>query len=756
MFVVAVRMGRIPKIEKEKALEAVLSTDSETDPYTPATTSVDNFPRFSGQTETPYTGPGPAGPEIYDFDTGRISRQNRTVVDDSGRPIPETTTFPNLQTQRSLGGTVAPLIQEQQPLPLVAHGNNPVKNEFSGVGSSSCPFSQPSSKGTAMEIYECSKNIDNLACERNQNPTYQYSNTGVSSIDINNTYQRHPVCERMESVKRNETFGSSEAYQNHTSSRTESSTFTQDQLEFRTQHQRPHDDKPHRNPNHFSLVDTGCTYGQSPQLHPHEPSFYNHGREVHGNHDNHTATATVTLTSQSTSSYDQNTSRNSDHHLHYGYQTENRNTKIPGLKTEPVDMEVSDNFCDTKQTKPLYGSQNQLQKDLSMFEEKSQNQAIALTNSEEVDDMKMSLAAEFVRPNSDRPGSVLSYPPTCPTPSSIDGSTTSSQRGRFGPGLIKVLLEQVLDSTQEQDIANRLKQRLEQNKMGKTVVSNVLNLIREVSAKRNKLAGSEETSFLTSTESSEMSSALSDSKMENIQRFLEDVSKFSKPLGSPPFINKPSISPNTSGTYDLNSAHLSADQNLHVNEFFDGKGKIKFSQSEHQVVTSALDELGQGILDKTLVKESTLKQKDQSSKIDSFQEVTLTLCEQSGKVGSSQTEIHQNSSETSCDLIDRTINENEVTCSDDKLSKEDVKKQVIQMTMEGLSVASKVLHRLKPEHREKLRLRKLGLVKFSILLFVLCNHYSKKTHLIHKALMDIYHMTILLFIRYITLCHKIL
>ena len=716
-------MGRIPKIEKEKALEAVVTHDTDVTCNTFQSTleQSGDCPRYESvlpsKTES-------TGPDIYDFDTGCISKQTSTITDDRCGQVSETVSSVSLQGQRSFEEASTPVVPQQQLQIPVTTDNSQVKCELSGIESTPCcqPQYGINDKNSSMEVLECAKETDDLGFKRNEN-TYQHSNT--SCMDFNNSFERNPIFDKPEQQLEN--FESSIPYQGHPYTKNNSNTFI----------------NTHRNPAHFSFVDTIASFDHSLQFcsNNSQPGLYGDG-----DLGNSSMTTGISATPHISSLHGPGAGENNDNPVLHGNSLKNPSkmaNESPMFKTEP--LEISGSHCDPRQ-EGNSGSRNHTQapvfigfdsqraiKEIKLPEICTSEIGTVCNPASEINEKKEVVSVEFSRP--DRPASVLSVPPVCPTPSSADGSTTSSQRGRFSPGLIKVLLEQVLDTTQEHDVALRLKQRLEQNKMDKKVVANVLNLIREVSAKRNRLAGSEETNILSPVESyTEESSSLSESKMENIQRFLEDVNKFSRPqpLGTLPYCQRSNISCSTVNRFERQYSESNSDSPPFKKRRFFGETKGNFPVHEQQSATSVLVETGECKFDivpfgqkqdqmsslhataqELIVKESVSPQNNQSNKRYLWPQMTLTPNEQIGKVESSeiQSEFTQNSLVMPSDLIEQSINENRVTCSDDKLSQEDVKKQVIQMTLEGLSVASKILHRLKPEHREIFRLRKLGLVR---------------------------------------------
>ena len=618
-------------------------------------------------------------------------------------------------------------------------GKSGVKNELGDTVSKTCCKSLSSggnSKSSSMEIHECSKEIEIMELQKQSN-TNQFSS--MLYMDLDNTTERNPILDKNKFE--------------HFETRVSCSNIMTDNF-----------GKVSTNPAHFSFADTVPSFDNSSQFYctespadsfsPFDPrtektqqsfaqSKYN--RPSFDNLNFNSMTDCIMGTPQESQKVLQNSPR--------------KEFEMPVIKTEclniPDDNRNPNQVSVNQQHDIRYGGLD-YQRTLT---EMLPDPPGTLVNPE-ISDKK---AAEFPRP--ERGGSVLSVPPSCPTPSSVDGSTTSSQRGRFSPGLIKVLLEQVLDTTQENDVVVRLKQRLEQNKMGKTVVANVLNLIREVSAKRNnKLGGSEDVSILSAEESSTNETAsLSENKMESIQRFLEDVNKFSgrQSLASPPFSQKSNSSYSTFNTFERQESVGDSNNALVKNKIRQDSGidigcsplKKRYYQQETKCSTSEQQEmkpvlggtyqckfgLNDGLVslqqhtaqETTIDKEPIPVQNTQSDYRFPAANMSLTPTEQIQKVDSSEnhSDLTQNTSVLPSDLIEQSINDNRVTCSDDKLSREEVKKQVIHMTMEGLSVASKILHRWKPEHRETLRLHKLGLVRYLKLQSTRINSFLARGHL---------------------------
>ena len=723
-------MGRIPKMEKEKALEAVKSSDQSRmdDPYLHMGSDYDEYPRYS---EPPTSYPStsltayssPMGPEIYDFDTGCISRQNHTIADDRERHFPETVTKPPYKGQRSLE-EVIPLVQNEA---CVTIGNSQVKREYNAMETSSCHYSQHNNKNSSMEIHESSKAIDMTPFERHPD-TYQYSNAPGVNVNTGNAFEAKSIFIKDQQCVSKDMFGMNDMFQSHPQHKTDvNRSHIQDQVTNMAENQGSSHNNTYQLEDRYPMTENCRQFGSSSQWCPSETGFFNQAEHI--NHSSSMAT-TMTLTSVPNKGSNPVADKSMNIPLHH----ENNHPKKMELenlhfKTEPIDVDFSDHFHNNE--KEITGTLPQNKTDVTqnnrttvpMDEDRSLATYLAPpSNVQEtsINQLKLSVPApDFSRTN--RSPSVLSssFPPTCPTPSSVDGSTTSSNRGRFSPGLIKVLLEQVLDSTQETDVALRLQQRLEQNRVNKGVVANVLNLIREVSAKRNKVTGSEETNLL-SVESCSETSSLTESKMENIQRFLEDVNKFSRPepllsppLRSPPFCQRQNTSYSIPDALNpalrYNCSPLK--KRLLSGENFPN-ATICLQKSSSDMGQNKQNSKLYGTQSDKMGASCTLKNEQQINKYP-LPEVNLTFCEQSKMVESSQHEEQSNISHNSpaaCDLINQSIHENEVTCSDDKLSKEEVKKQVVQMTLEGLSFASKILNRMKPEHRERLRLWRNGLV----------------------------------------------
>lgn len=734
MFLTAVRMGRIPKIEKEKALEAVQAAVviGDGDQNLSVNEDFNDFPKYCAPTSGSYSRPSgssfPSEPEIYDFDTGCISRQKSTIEDVTSGMFPETVTQP-FQAQRLLLEEGPPL--DQTP---ASSGSCKVKQEFSSSETSSCHFSQYG-KPSSMEIHESSKTADLVMVERNHN-TYQYSNISsdplltATSFTPNHQYNL------------NET-----SCQAQTQNKSDSDKLcVQNPVSCGVESQSSFIDKSCRNPNQLSLRDSGLTFSNTSQYVANDPGLFNQTGKFHGIPGNHS----ISLNSQYGHGCNPpigsriEPSLNNNSNPQKDLPTENL-----VQKQEPIDNEFSETLIENEIH--VSGTSTMVTpSDITNFEKDfdqmvglhlTQNKPHPYKVQEIASPVKTSrpTLTALSRCNSERSLS-SSFPPTCPTPSSIDGSTTSSQRSRFSPGLIKVLLEHVLDSTQDPDVSMRLKQRLEQNRVDKGVVANVLNLIREVSAKRNKHLGSEESAQMSPTAtSSELSTVLSESKMENIQRFLEDVNKFSRPgpLHSPPFGGRQNCLYSTPSTSDRQNSDLRLNCPIkkrlfrceNAQKFTDceQQSTLGMEQSKEETCLYDLDnhniaKASSQLNDEVEEESDTLKHKLPAKKY-TLPEINLIQCEQSKLVESSHfEELAPHNSPQPCHLIEQSINENLVTCSDDKLTREEVKKQVVQMTIEGLSFASKILNRLKPEHREKLRLWKLGLVSSVLTYFVVQRH----------------------------------
>lgn len=744
MSVEAVRMGRIPKVEKEKALEAVKSSDeAQTDePYVHLGSEYDDYPKYtepegSYPPTTPSASyPGHAGPEIYDFDTGCISRQNHTIADDRERHFSETVTKSPDKDQTSFEEPI-PLVQNDAS---VALGNSQVKKEFDAREfNSSCHYSRHNDNSSSMEIHENLK-VTNMNPFERQPDTYQFCN------GPGNAFEANPVLIKDQQCVRKDKLDMSDSFQPHPHHRfDENRSHFQDQVANRFRNHSTSYVNPYHETNQYSMTENSPPFSNSSQWYTSETGYYKQAE--HLNHKPYNVPMATSM--NMTSGTQKGSSHIADNGMNLPTHHGNNHTKSEfedvRLKSEPIDIDFTDD-SHNYETETLIPQNNvaipqknktavPLDKDQSLSTPSMPQINVQTSLSQ----LKLPVPlTDF--PRHDRSPSVLSSscPPTCPTPSSIGGSTTSSQRGQFSPALIKVLLEQVLDSTQETDVTLRLQQRLENNRVDKGMVANVLNLIREVSAKRNKVAGSEESNLMSSAEScSQKSSSLAESKMENIQRFLEDVNKFSRPepllsppLGSPPFYHwQPPYNMTSNMTDTLNQnprfncspikRRLLSCENIPNSTV--GVEKISSDSGQNKMDITLFDTNKEKstVFDTEMedVEASCLSKIKQGKKYP-LPEVNLTFCEQSRTVESSQHEERPTVSHNSpapCDMINQSINENEVTCSDDKLSREEVKKQVIQMTLEGLSYASKILNRMKPEHREQLRLWKNGLLKLRVL-----------------------------------------
>ena len=548
----AVRMGRIPKVEKEKALEAVKTSDQPQmdEPYLHMGSDYDDYPKytepegsFHPTTSSAAAYTSPMGPEIYDFDTGCISRQNHTLADDRERHFSETVTKTPDKDQRSREEGV-PLVHNEASVTI---GNTEVKKEFDTRElTSTCHYSQHNNTSSSMAIRENSKETKVIPFER-QSDTYQFCNVAGDAFKANSVFTKDQYCANKDM------FGINEMFQSHPHHKSDvNRSHDQDQVADRIGHQSTSHVKPYHDSNRYSCTENSLTFGNSPQWCSSETSGYKQAEHINHTHNSVSMATSFTLTSGTSTHSSQIAGQSMNIPLHHENNHPKTHFENLHLKTEPIDIDFTDDFhnYETDNTVPQDNMNvpGKNRTDVPLDKDQSlSTQSTPQTNVQaSISQLKLPIPPfDFSR--HERSPSVLSSScaPTCPTPSTVDGSTTSSQRGRFSPALIKVLLEQVLDSTQETDVTLRLQQRLEHNRVDKGVVANVLNLIREVSAKRNKVGGSEESNLMSSAETCSEKSSLAESKMENIQRFLEDVNKFSRPepllsppLGSPQFYHQ--------------------------------------------------------------------------------------------------------------------------------------------------------------------------------------------------------------------------
>ena len=739
-------MGRIPKVEKEKALEAVKSSgEAQTDePYQQMDEEYEKNPGYLDQqgSYAPPTAsaacPGSLDPNMYDFDTGCVSRQNQPVADDRERRMSETVTkLPDKDQRPFEKGIISAQSEASAPITQTQ-----VKKEFDASElTSSCHFSQHNNK-SSLEIHDKSKvtvanpfehdksKVTVMNPFEKQSDTYQYYNyPGVNrnpsdQLETNSMFTKNQHCTTKNM------FSMNNRYQPHSHHSSDvSRSHVQGQVPNMVRNQCTSNINPYHDKNRYSNTPM---YGNASQWrHTSETGFYGHREQVNRNLSDSMATSmTLTPGSYKGSSHDSGQGQGQGMNMPTYHENNPPNNSFENhpFKSEPMDMNFPDDFQNYERETMMAQNKNNVaavnkpdapQDNIQSWSVQLGQSAPPTNVQSNAPQLKVSYPSTSDISQQDRSPSVMSssFPPTCPTPS-IDGSTTSSQRGRFSPALIKVLLEQVLDSTQDSDVTLRLQQRLEKSCVDKGVVANVLNLIREVSAKRNKAPGSEETNILSSAEScSGKSASLAESKMENIQRFLEDVNKFSRPgsLFSPPPFNNDS----TFNCSPIKKRLLSI-------EYFPGLVEKTYESMRKNGLNATPSDPGKSVcithtesekmvaFCSSKMEASCLSNPEQSTKYP-MPEVNLKWREQSETIESSQLEERPTVSQNSpppCDLINQSINENEVTCSDDKLSKEEVKKQVIQMTLEGMSFASKILNRIKPERREQLRLWKSGLVKY--------------------------------------------
>jgi len=252
---------------------------------------------------------------------------------------------------------------------------------------------------------------------------------------------------------------------------------------------------------------------------------------------------------------------------------------------------------------------------------------------------------------------------SCATPSSVTSheGSSASQTGRYNPILIKMLIEQVLESNQGVDIMDKVRNKLNDPDVNQEAAQKLLNLVNKVSTRRGS---SGDDSSIESGSCGLSNSALAlipEDKTQALARFLKDVSS------SP-------ISPKSGSV--LSSASSGHQQ----------KHKRTISEAGLYQCFENLD-----------MKKSAISiSESASSKRSSI--TTLGSPPGMGTIQAVGTEVTR--ADSSNDIVTSTEIEEEDHISAHKM----------KTMLDGLNLGMKILFRYKPEHREKRRLYNSGKV----------------------------------------------
>lgn len=257
---------------------------------------------------------------------------------------------------------------------------------------------------------------------------------------------------------------------------------------------------------------------------------------------------------------------------------------------------------------------------------------------------------------------------SCATPSSITSheGSSASQPGRYNPVLIKVLVEQVLESNKGVDIMEKLKVKLNDSEINQDAAQKLLNLVKQVSSRRRSSADDSSVDSGHCGINNSALAAIPEDKTEALARFLNDVRNSAM---SPQSTNS-SGAPVTHPDYHHRHKRTISEAGLYQSfENLDMK-KSAFS--------------------------GTHCNKSVSSKKTTMTDLTIpsSPCTQSLDPG----------------LVVRADSCNDIVTSTDTVEEEEVNMQSMKVLLEGLNLGMKILFRYKPEHREKLKMYMSGKV----------------------------------------------
>lgn len=265
-------------------------------------------------------------------------------------------------------------------------------------------------------------------------------------------------------------------------------------------------------------------------------------------------------------------------------------------------------------------------------------------------------------------GSVPSSPDirSCPTPSSVTSheGSSASQQGRYNPLLIKVLVEQVLESNQGTDIMVKLREKLKESDITQDAAQRLLNLVKQVSTRRKSLSDDMSVDSSNCGLNNSALSLIPEDKTDALSRFLQDVSNSTV---SPQSGNSSSSFFMSDSSYQHTHKRSISEAGLH--ESFENLDMKKSARNSS----------------------ASTKSQDTSSGMSSL---PASHSQHTGQSLAPRMEL-SNSKVTSTELPE-----------------EEVCMQTMKQLLDGLNLGAKILFRLKPEHREKIRLYHTGKVRF--------------------------------------------
>ncbi|XP_052261103.1 uncharacterized protein LOC127865174 isoform X2 [Dreissena polymorpha] len=239
-----------------------------------------------------------------------------------------------------------------------------------------------------------------------------------------------------------------------------------------------------------------------------------------------------------------------------------------------------------------------------------------------------------------------------PSPSCFSrgsGGSGSSKSSIYSPILIKLLIEQVME-TGGTEIFERLRKRLELSNMDSETCYRIISLLKEASGRTISDANSESSEVFHST-----CSTISENKKERLAKFLEDVS----------------CTFNVSANFGISHKRRFSECSLF--ESFENLDVYKHDKEKHESRKS----FSSGIHPSEKIGSPKLHRQNHNNKISVL--------------------IGGNTSDDIADDVEDPFVEKMTTLYN------------------GLNLGQKILFRLKPEHREKMRLFRMGMLKLRVM-----------------------------------------
>lgn len=253
---------------------------------------------------------------------------------------------------------------------------------------------------------------------------------------------------------------------------------------------------------------------------------------------------------------------------------------------------------------------------------------------------------------------------SCATPSSITSheGSSASQPGRYNPVLLKLFIEQVLESNQGNDIIEKLKVKLHESDINQEAAHKLLKLVKQVATRRRSSADDSSIESGSCVLNNSSLLMIPEDKSEALARFLKDV-------------QDSAVSPTNQSVISGTSS--------------DSRSKHKRTISEAGLYQS---------FENLDMKKSAMSL---SGSLSSKRTSVKTL-------GSFRSDSHEPVS--ACTEVTGADSSNNLVSSTESEEEEDANIQMLKVLHDGLNLGVKILFRYKPEHREKRKLYHSGKV----------------------------------------------